>query len=130
MSETKDEIAAERDQLRAENEQLRGQLTTAGVPRLENEAAPRRPFLSEGERQELETYGVTNSPFTGQRLQADEVRAELATSDDQQGVEIGEAAPGLAREVPPTRERTPIEGVDYVWPSVAPGVLADDVKKA
>jgi hypothetical protein len=66
MSETKDEIAAERDQLRqeldtarAENATLRQQIGNVGAQRPAN---PEPRFeLSEGERAELELQGFTRS---------------------------------------------------------------------
>lgn len=117
--------ADERDRLIAENEQLRGQLAAAGATgRREFQAQARRPFLSEGERQELALYGETNSPFTGERLTTEQVRAELAESDTQREVEIPD--PVVPRQAPARKDRTPIGGVDYVYPSVAPGRLAQD----
>ena len=58
MAETKDEIAAERDALRAENENRRGQLVAASATTGGRVQAP-KPFLTEGERQELITFGFT-----------------------------------------------------------------------
>lgn len=70
MSETKDEIAAERDALRAENEQLRAQLQTAQtVPARPANPEPRFE-LSEGEREELQRTGVTRSVRTSQEVVA------------------------------------------------------------
>jgi hypothetical protein len=117
MSETKEEIAAERDALRAENENLRGQLAAAGAVR--PAPAEHRFVLSEGARQELEMTGVTN---VGGRLRTrDEVLAML--DDDQAGVEIAEPPLEQARTSPQLREAAGVEGVDFVYPSVAPGVL-------
>lgn len=129
MTETKADLEARVADLEAERDQLHGQLAaaTAATPG-PVQAAPRRPFLSEAERAELELRGQTTSPFTGEPLTRDQVLEELAQSDDQQGVEIAEPSPGLVAELPKTRERKPIEGVDYIWPSVAPGVLAADAR--
>ena len=70
MAETKDDIAAERDALRAENEKLRAQLAAASVGTV---PAP-KPYLTEGERQDLITFGVTNDVHTGQRLNLHQAR--------------------------------------------------------
>jgi hypothetical protein len=117
MSETKDEIAAERDALRAENENLRGQLAAAGAQRQTAAPVQHRFTLSEGQRAELEMYGVTTSG--GRRVTREQVAAML--QDDQQGVELGDGDP-----VPtgvPERPQTAIPGVDFVYPSVKPGYL-------
>lgn len=122
MAETKAQIEEERDRLRAENERLRGQLATAGaVPRVA-QAAQSAPWLSEGERQELETYGRATSPFTGQEVTAAQAR------EAHPGVDIAEAKPGAVKAAGPLPRRVaaPREGVDYVYPSVAPGVLAQE----
>lgn len=130
MTETKAELEERAAALEAENEQLRGQLATAGVGRVV-QPAPRRPWLSEGERQELAMYGETNSPFTGERLTTEGVRAELAKDPRASRVEIPDADQSVARAaVPrPARDRQPIDGVDFVYPSVAPGQLADDATR-
>lgn len=116
MAETKEEIAAERDALRAENDNLRGQLAaaTAGV----GPVAPVHTFeLSQGHLAELETFGVTN--IDGRQYTADEVRAKL--TGGQEGLEIKEPSNPVA--VPVRPEREPVAGVDFVWPSVAPGEI-------
>lgn len=64
MAETKDDITAERDALRAENERLRAQIAAASVATV---PAP-KPFLTEAERQDLVTFGVTTDVHTGRRL--------------------------------------------------------------
>jgi hypothetical protein len=120
MSETKESIAAERDQLREENAALRAQLAAAGQPR--GAYQPAQTFqLSEGERQELERYGVAN--VGGRRMTREEVFAKLG--DDQQTVEIGEPSPALDQRDSPlaTRPQSAVPGVDYVYPSVAPGEI-------
>lgn len=120
MSETKDEIAAERDALRAENENLRGQLAAAGAARPGTAAAVQHRFtLSEGARQELELTGSTN---IGGRLRTrDEVMAMLDDRHDR--VEIAETPADQIRPIPQLRDPAGIAGVDYVYPSVAPGVI-------
>jgi hypothetical protein len=57
-------------------------------------AAPQHTFvLCEGDRNELELYGVAN--INGVRMTVDEVRAKLAKA--QQGVKIADPAPALDR---------------------------------
>ena len=128
MSETKDDIAAERDQLRAqleaaqaENEGLRGQLATAGA----NTSPARVTFvdrppypLSEGERQALITEGVISSPFNGRQMLASDYDLEVTTDAGRERL--------AAVQAKSEGDRQGIRGVDYVYPSVAPGVLADD----
>lgn len=116
MSETKDDIAAERDQLRAENENLRGQLAAAGA----RPAGTRRVEfqLSEGERQELAANGVVN--VGGVRMTREDVEARLGGR--QAGIDLGDADPvdGGAVE---QGERGAVRGVDYIYPSVRPGAI-------
>lgn len=122
MAETKAELEAQRDALQAENERLRGQLATAGAGPRVAQAQPVQPWLSEGERQELEAYGRTSSPFTGREITTGEAR------EAHPDVEIRDAKPGAVKAAGPVRRRAaqPREGVDYVWPSVAPGQLAPE----
>lgn len=119
MSETKDDIAAERDRLRAENSDLRTQLATTGAAR-----APRAQhqfFLSEGVRQELELNGWAS--VDGRIMTADEVRAALA-GGPQDGVEIADVDPETAKSRPqPPAERPAQLGVTHVYPSVEPGYI-------
>lgn len=118
MAETKDEIAAQRDALLAENENLRGQLAAAGG----RVVRPQHTFmLSEGARQELQLYGVTN--IDGRRWTIDEVRAKLA-EQEQDGVEIADPDPSVARTAAVgLRPQGKTPGVDFVYPSVAPGQI-------
>jgi hypothetical protein len=120
MSETKEEIAAQRDALLAEVENLRGQLAAAGAGQPGRAAPAEHKFvLSEGARQELEATGVTN---IGGRLRTiEEVRGLL--DDRHANVEIADPDPSVVRQLPRTRAPGNVEGVDYVWPSVAPGVI-------
>lgn len=132
MSETKDEIAAERDRLRAENENLRGQLAASGATRTAGTAAvPQHRFqLSEGDRQELEIRGVV--AIGGRLYTREEVLAELAKAgpdeqghNDQSRVEIAEA-PAATRIDPATlatRTGPGVPGVDFVYPSVERGKI-------
>ena len=125
MSETKDEIAADRDRLQAENENLRGQLAAAGA----RAYAPAHRFqLSEGDRQELEIRGVVN--IGGRLWTRDEVLAALAKAgpdasgnNDQSGVQIAEAPAGtrIDPDTLPARTGPGVAGVDFVYPSVARG---------
>jgi hypothetical protein len=117
MSETKDGIAAERDALRAENENLRGQLAAAGArPR----GQVRHEFLlSEGERAEIEAFGVAN--IGGVRMTREQVAAKLG--DRQRDVELGDAEPVDAAAHAARTTRTAVEGVDFIYPSVEPGLI-------
>lgn len=125
MSETnptKEEIAAERDALRAENENLRGQLAAAGAARPGVQAPVQHTFqLSEGDRQQLEITGVIN--VGGKLLTKAEVVKLLGK--DQKNVPIADA-PAATRVDPdklPDRTGKGVEGVDYVYPSVARGEI-------
>lgn len=118
MVELKDDIAAERDALRAENDELRAQLAQVGVTRAPGvAAAPQHTFqLSEGDRQELALHGAIN--IGGRMRTAAEVQEMLG--DKQQDVDLGDVpAPTLPGERP--AGATP--GVDFVYPSVAPGEI-------
>jgi hypothetical protein len=99
-------------ELEGENERLRRELAESKNDQRLSRGHSSRPFLSEGERADLEFYGATNSPFTGERLTA-----------EGEGVETKREADAL--ELPPTRtgSRGAVEGFDYVYPSVAPRVL-------
>lgn len=114
MAETKDQIAEERDRLKAENETLRAQLAAAGgrMP-----AAQHTFQLSEGQRQELVQNGVVN--VGGRMLTADEVRERLG--DDQRDLDLGDAP--VPSWYVPGREGSAVAGVDFVYPSVAPGQI-------
>lgn len=136
MSETKDDIAAERDALRAENENLRGQLAAAGATTTAGRAAPaqHRFQLSEGDRQELELRGVVN--IGGRMMTRDEVLAEIADAgpdgqgnNDQGAVEIAEAPEATRVDLSKLPDRTGpgVEGIDFVYPSVERGKIDPDV---
>lgn len=119
MSETKDDIAAQRDQLQAENEQLRAQLASVGAGVAGRAAVPQHTFqLSEGDRQTLEMQGWIN--YRGRVMTTAEVLDALGP--DQQNVEIADAPAG-APKPPPESQRAGIPGVDFVYPSVAPGQI-------
>jgi hypothetical protein len=97
---TKEELEQENARLSDEVYDLREQAAAAmSAPELAAAIAPvaRRPWLSEGERQELERVGVTNSPFDGSRLTIDEARDYLAGSEGQHGVTIADPDPAVAR---------------------------------
>lgn len=106
-------------QLRAENEALRNTLRDA-TTRSAN--APAHVFqLSEGARQELALSGVAN--VGGRLMTVDDARAAVARTEDQRDVDVA----GPDRTVPALPDRGPaVYGVDYVYPSVQPGVLAPE----
>lgn len=102
------EVAA----LRAENDRLKGQLAQA-TARTAN-VAPAKPYLTEGERQELITFGRSgrlNLKTAAQRFP----EADLSGATD--------VAKKASTEDELTVERPAIRGFDYVYPSVAPGVI-------
>jgi hypothetical protein len=116
MSETKEEIAAERDSLRAEVDQLRGQLAAAGANRV---AVPAHTFqLSQGQLADLEAFGVTT--IGGRQVTTENVRGML--TGDQAGLEIKEASAPVA-PIPVREQQAAVYGVDFVYPSVAPGEI-------
>lgn len=116
MAETKDDIAAERDALRAENENLRGQLAAASVP---GRAAPVEHVftLTEDARQQLVTRGFAN--IGGRELNRDQVTELLG--DRAPNYDLGTRKPDRLPDAP--APRSSIRGFDYVYPSVAPGVI-------
>lgn len=121
MAENKDEIAADRDRLRKENNALRAQLDQAGRPA---GYQPQQRFqLSEGDRQELEVRGVVN--IGGRLMTKADVEHAMAAAG-QRGVEIADA-PDDTRISDATLkdlDRGPgVRGIDYVYPSVAPGFI-------
>jgi hypothetical protein len=126
VAETKEDIAADRDRLAAENDQLavendqlkaRLQAAMDQAGRTPAVVAPAHRFqLSEGDRQELAARGELN--VGGRMRTADEVRGMLG--EDQQGVDLGDAEPPAH---PDLIRPAGIRGVDYVWPSVAPGEI-------
>lgn len=116
MPELKDEIAAERDRLKAENAQLRAQLAAAGRPA--GAVQPEHTFqLSEGDRQDLVANGQV--AVNGRMMNADEVAKLLGP--DQQDVDLGDATPPTPGPGEPPRSA--VRGVDFVYPSVAPGKI-------
>jgi hypothetical protein len=118
MPETKD-AAAQLAALRAENDRLRQQLATATARQANVPAA--KPYLTEGERQDLITFGVTNDVHTGRRLNLNQAR-ELYPDADL--VDATDAAVSASeRDHTEAVERSSVRGVDYVWPSVAPGQI-------
>ena len=119
MAEAQKDIAAQRDQLLAENEQLRAQLAAAGAAgaTVGRAAVPAHQFmLSEGDRAALEQNGWAS--INGKVMSIEDVRAALGP--DQQSVPlVGPENP----TVPQPPQRGSVRGVDFVYPSVAPGEI-------
>lgn len=128
---TKADLEAKLEAAHAQNEVLQGQLAEArsGAASPARVTFAGRPAfrsgtkLSEGERQDLEINGVANDPNGGGLLLASDFGVEVKTEagrialenatkrrDGDKSAEGGEG----------------IEGVDFVYPSVARGVLAED----
>jgi hypothetical protein len=107
---TKEELEAENanlrellDQQAAEIDRLNGELLTA-VPLAGGEPAPaparpRRPSfkLSEGERAELASRGVTTSPWTGEQLNAVDQGIETVNEEAEERAARANAAAEKAR---------------------------------
>lgn len=120
MAQTKDEIAADRDRLAAENDALRARLTALGQTDVPGAQGPARLFLSEGDRQDLEMHGRVN---LGGRSMTTEQVTDALQGGPQEGVEIAEKPIGAPDQAPPAVAPTSIRGFDYVYPSVARGVI-------
>lgn len=142
VDELKEEIRSERDQLRDENDNLRAEIARlreagAGVTAVGRAQVQHTFLLTEGDRLELEQRGVAN--INGRLMTRDEVLDKLAHTGavrtlpdgreqgDQSGVEIGEVAEGADQgAIEAARKaahREAVYGVDYIYPSVAPGVI-------
>jgi len=125
MSETnptKEELAARNDALVSENEALRGELAAARAggasPARVTLATPDPNFLCEGDRQALEINGVVNSATNGRQLLASDFGITVKTEQGRENLRRAQAQT--------MEEREGIRGVDFVYPSVARGVLAAD----
>ncbi len=127
MAETKDQIEAQRDDLlrqaadqQAEIERLQGELAAAraggGSPARVTLAEP--VGLSEGDRQALRVAGVVTNPATGKLELASDHGIEVVTVDGRAALERAQKDRAEGRGA--------IRGVDFVYPSVAPGVLAPE----
>lgn len=124
---TKAALEADNERLTAENERLKGELAAARAGAaspaqvtMSAPAVPGRPAfgLSEGERQALIMNGVVNSAFDGSLILASDHGIEPVT-------EIGRKNLAHASKVVIEEQRKAIRGVDFVYPSAAPGVLAE-----
>ena len=119
---TKAAVEAQRDALQAQVERLQGELASARAggasPALVTLAAPDPNFLCEGDRQALEINGVVNSATTGRQLLASDFDITVKTEQGRETLRRAQAQTA--------QEREGIRGVDFVYPSVARGVLAAD----
>jgi hypothetical protein len=93
LTSEKESLGRNVEDLTAENDRLLD-AATAPAPAVPAPAA-RRPWLSEGERQELERHGVTTSPFDGQRITIEQAR-EYLQETGQFGVTIADPDPVIA----------------------------------
>jgi hypothetical protein len=121
MPETKD-AAAQLAALRAENDRLRQQLATATTRRANVPAA--KPYLTEGERQDLITFGVTTDVHTGRRLNLAQAHEAYPDADLTDATDVAKAA---SEQDAGEQTRSAVRGVDFVYPSVAPGQIDPDV---
>lgn len=111
----------ELQRLRAENERLRTQFAAAGIPQRPGVLPAPKPFLTEGERQDLITFGVTTDVHTGQRLNLHQARERYPDADLADATDT--AVANADRDNTDDVEHPGIRGVDYVWPSVEPGKI-------
>ena len=103
---TKDELADELARVTAERDELRARVdagpdATTAAPAYK----PFRPFLSEGERQDLAMNGVTNSAFTGEQLTASGEGVEPKTATARRNDE---------RAADARRPRADVVGLDVI----------------
>jgi hypothetical protein len=108
--------------LRAENARLRQQLISSGQQPAGAAQTQHRFALTEGDRQELELYGVAT--IGGRLMTVDDAR----TAAEEAGLEVtigdpSEALDRRAQVATEQGERTAVRGFDYVYPSVAPGQI-------
>jgi hypothetical protein len=119
---TKAALEVERDALQAQVEQLQGELASARAggasPARVTLATPDPDFLCEGDRQAMEINGVVNSATTGRQLLASDFGIEVKTEQGRENLRRAQEQTA--------QEREGIRGVDFVYPSVARGVLAAD----
>jgi uncharacterized protein YciI len=117
---TKEELEAQVSRLQTDNERLRGQLAAAGNRPAANVPAA-LPFLTEGQRQELLTFGQTTRAGGGAALSLSEARELFPDVDLSDATDAALAADERLRTE--VLERASIRGVTHVWPSIEPGVL-------
>lgn len=100
---TKDELEAELARVTAERDELRDQ--AAREPAAAPAYKPFRPHLSAGEVADLQLYGVTNSPFTGEQITASDEGVEPRTATARRADERAQTA---------TRDRADVVGLDHI----------------
>lgn len=122
---TKAALEVELARLQADNDRLQAQLAGTPAAYVGRVAVPQHTFqLSEGDRQELEIRGAIN--VNGRLMTRDDVIAAMEEAG-QRGVTIAEAPESTRldeRTIAQAKaERTGVRGVNYVYPSVAPGKI-------
>lgn len=110
------ERQAELAALRAENDRLKGQLAQATARTPNVQAA--KPYLTEGERQELITFGRSGD------LNLKTAKERFPDADLSGATDVARKA---STEDETRTERGAVRGVDFVYPSVRPGFIDPEV---
>lgn len=108
--------------LRAENARLRQQVLASGQQPAGPAQAQHTFTLTEGDRQELELYGVAT--IGGRLMTVEDARAAAEGAGLEVTIEEpSEALDRRAQVATEQGERAAVRGFDYVYPSVAPGQI-------